>query len=136
MMRTHIALDVTDMERAIHFYEAVFGVPPLRRIAGYAQFLVETPALNLALSERSDARPAGGHSGIEVENLSAVNEVLTRVKAAGLTPEMQAQSDCCYSLQEKFWVHDPDGNRFEVFWVRKRLTEASGSESPGLCCAK
>jgi hypothetical protein len=27
------------------------------------------------------------------------------------------QTNCCYALQDKTWVHDPDGNEWEVFVV-------------------
>ena len=28
-------------------------------------------------------------------------------------------TDCCYALQDKVWVRDPDGNEWEVFVVLK-----------------
>jgi hypothetical protein len=27
------------------------------------------------------------------------------------------QTNCCYAIQDKTWVRDPDGNRWEVFVV-------------------
>lgn len=27
------------------------------------------------------------------------------------------QTNCCYALQDKTWVNDPDGNEWEVFVV-------------------
>jgi hypothetical protein len=40
------------------------------------------------------------------------------------------QTNCCYALQDKTWVHDPDGNEWEVFVVLEdNLAETS------MCCA-
>lgn len=124
MTRTHIALDVSNLDHAVDFYSALFGIVPFRVLPGYAQFLVEDPALNLALTERSPSPPSSGHFGIEVSRLTRVEEMLGRVRASGLKPEVEADTLCCHARQEKFWVHDLDGHRWEVFWVRERFMEA------------
>jgi catechol 2,3-dioxygenase-like lactoylglutathione lyase family enzyme len=130
MSRTHIALDVSHLDQAVRFYQAFLGAEPLRVLPGYAQFLLETPALNLALAERRKTQRQAGHFGIEVADLAGLEEALTRVRESGLNPEVEADALCCHSRQEKFWVMDPDGHRWELFWVRERFTEASESA----CC--
>jgi hypothetical protein len=46
--------------------------------------------------------------------------------------------DCCYALQDKSWVADPDGNEWEVFVVHQdNLPEKLKSgvpESAMACC--
>jgi hypothetical protein len=45
------------------------------------------------------------------------------------------QTDCCYAKQDKTWVHDPDGNEWEVFVVLEdNLPEKPGSPETA-CCA-
>jgi hypothetical protein len=29
----------------------------------------------------------------------------------------ETQTDCCYAIQDKMWMTDPDGNEWEVFVV-------------------
>ena len=39
------------------------------------------------------------------------------------------KTNCCYAIQDKTWVNDPDGNEWEVFVVK----EDNLAESP-VCC--
>lgn len=50
--------------------------------------------------------------------------MLSRLQASGLKPEVETDTLCCPARQEKFWVPDLDGHRWEVFWVRERFLEA------------
>jgi hypothetical protein len=51
----------------------------------------------------------------------------------GLTPRDEMQTSCCYALQDKAWVTDPDGNEWEVFTVLKdNLIEAKSDDAE--CC--
>ncbi len=136
MAKTHIALDVSSVNEAVHFYQAFFGVAPFRVLPGYAQFLLEDPALNLALTERSPVPESAHHFGIEVRDLPTVNQTMNRVRASGLKPEIEVDSLCCYARQEKFWVRDPDGHRWEVFWVRERFLEGEHAANDTECCAE
>jgi hypothetical protein len=46
------------------------------------------------------------------------------------------QTDCCYATQDKTWVHDPDGNEWEVFVVLKdNLPEKQTERAGAACCA-
>lgn len=74
-------------------------------LPGYVQFLVDEPALNLALTQAGRDRerqvPAGRHHfGIEVL--------------------VEKDATCCYSRQDKFWAVDSDGHRWEGFFVSRR----------------
>jgi hypothetical protein len=41
----------------------------------------------------------------------------------------EMQTNCCYAIQDKSWVRDPDGNEWEVFVVLKdNLAESN------MCC--
>ena len=58
--KTHVSLNVRDVERSVAFYEAFFGVAAHKRRPGYANFDLATPPLKLALQEFT---PAGGYRG-------------------------------------------------------------------------
>jgi len=117
-LKAHLALNVHNVERSIEFYKKMLGIGPSKVRTGYAKFDMQNPPLNLTLNEHSfGERGALSHLGIQV---SSTNDVLaTRQKwmDAGLIPRDEMQTSCCYALQDKAWVKDPDGNEWEVFVV-------------------
>ena len=74
VMRPHLALNVTDVERSIPFYRALFGAEPAKVRPGYAKFEIAEPALNLTLNEgdRDENLGAFNHAGIQVESTDDV----------------------------------------------------------------
>jgi len=130
-MRTHVALNVRDLAVSRRFYESLLGVPPFRRLDGYVQFL--TPTLNLALTERADARATPAHFGLEVEAADLVQTAEDRLRLAGISVRPEVNVDCCYSRQDKVWAEDPDGNRWEVFFVRERRLDGT-ADNMSSCC--
>lgn len=117
-LKAHLALNVRNVERSIEFYKKMLGIEPSKVRTGYAKFDVQNPPLNLTLNEYNVTdRGALSHLGIQV---ASTNDVLaTREKWAesGLITRDEMQTNCCYALQDKTWVRDPDGNEWEVFVV-------------------
>lgn len=114
--KTHLSLNVNDIEKSITWYEAFFGVPTHKRRPGYANFDLESPGLKLALQEKPTV--AGGalnHLGILVESTGEVLAAKERLESAGLITFSEENVTCCYALQDKIWVRDPDGNAWEVY---------------------
>ncbi|MEO1403848.1 MAG: ArsI/CadI family heavy metal resistance metalloenzyme [Cyanobacteria bacterium J06635_1] len=119
IFKAHVALRVTDLNRSIAFYQAMFGVRPVKHKVGYAKFDLDNPGLNLTLTV-SDTAPVLGalsHLGIQVDSPEVLKAEIARLKTAGLTPAEELNTTCCYALQDKAWVTDPDGNRWEIFVV-------------------
>ena len=129
-LKAHLAINVKDVEESIGFYRKLFGVEPSKVRAGYAKFNVENPPLNFTLNQAPfNERGALSHLGIQVGSTEDVLAVRERWQATGLAPRDEMQTDCCYALQDKAWVRDPDGNEWEVFVVLEdNLAEASA------CC--
>jgi catechol 2,3-dioxygenase-like lactoylglutathione lyase family enzyme len=128
VLRPHLALTVSDVERAIPFYEALFGTQPEKRKPGYAKFSVPDPAINFTLNqgERGDSLGAFNHGGIQVATTSDVLAAKERLIAAGLATFDEMDTTCCYARQDKIWVRDPDGTPWEVF-VTHDDTDDAGS---------
>jgi predicted enzyme related to lactoylglutathione lyase len=122
-----LALTVTDVERSIPFYEALFGSEPEKRRPGYAKFSVPEPALNFTLTQgqRSELG-AFNHAGIQVQTTDDVLAAKERLVAAGLAAFDEMDTTCCYARQDKIWVRDPDGAPWEVF-VTHEDTEQTGA---------
>jgi predicted enzyme related to lactoylglutathione lyase len=116
VLRPHLALNVTDVERAIPFYEALFGTAPAKVRDGYAKFSVASPPLNFTLNESARAElGAFNHAGIQVASTQDVLDAKERLVSAGLAAFDEMDTTCCYARQDKIWVRDPDGTPWEVF---------------------
>ena len=113
-LKAHLALNVKNVEQSTEFYKKMLGIEPSKVRRGYAKFNVENPPLNLTLNEVAfKERGALSHLGVQV---ASTEDVLTMREK--------------WALQDKTWVHDPDGNEWEVFVVLEdNLTETAE------CCA-
>jgi catechol 2,3-dioxygenase-like lactoylglutathione lyase family enzyme len=132
--RLHVALEVSNLERSIDFYRLLLGVEPSKLRPGYAKFEPAEPAVNLTLNAGRGRRIEGsGHFGVQVRSTDAVAAAAERFRAAGLSPKVEGETECCYSVQDKAWVSDPDGNPWEVFVV---TTADAPRRAPvgGECC--
>ena len=129
-LKAHIALNVRNVERSIEFYKKLLGIEPGKVRTGYAKFDVQNPPLNLTLNENTfGERGALSHLGIQVANTADVLSMRERWASAGLTTRDEMQTNCCYALQDKSWVRDPDGNEWEVFVVLEdNLPETAACE--------
>lgn len=117
-LKAHLSLNVRNVERSIDFYRKLLGVEPSKVRVGYAKFDVHNPPLNLALNEAPvTMRGALSHLGIQVRSTEDVFAMRQRWNEAGLTTRDEMQTNCCYAVQDKTWVRDPDGNEWEVFVV-------------------
>ncbi len=135
VLKAHLAINVRDVEKSIDFYRRMLGIEPSKVRSGYAKFDVATPPLNFTLNETAfNERGALSHLGIQVATTEDVMAMRERWIAAGLIPRDEMQTDCCYAIQDKAWVKDPDGNEWEVFVVLKdNLPEKVEAKSG--CCA-
>lgn len=117
-LKAHLALNVRNVEQSIEFYRKMLGIEPSKVRTGYAKFDVHNPPLNLTLNESSfSERGALSHLGIQVASTDDVLIMREKWAEAELVTRDEMQTSCCYALQDKTWVRDPDGNEWEVFVV-------------------
>ncbi|TLS37167.1 ArsI/CadI family heavy metal resistance metalloenzyme [Pseudalkalibacillus caeni] len=134
MFRTHVGLNVTDLEKSISFYTKLFGEEPVKVKAGYAKFLPENLSLNFTLNLREEVSGNQvGHFGIQVESLDEVLAQKDRLEKLGFFAREEMNTTCCYALQDKFWISDPDGNEWEFFFTKEDIEEPVAVSA---CCAK
>jgi len=133
-LKAHLALNVRDVERSTDFYRKMLGIEPAKIRRGYAKFDVQNPPLNLTLNQATfGERGALSHLGIQVSSTEDVLATREKWQTAGLLTREEMQTSCCYAVQDKAWVSDPDGNEWEVFVVLEdNLTETASGQS---CCA-
>ena len=132
--KAHIAIHVKNVPASIEFYRKLFAIDPCKVRSGYAKFDVENPPLNFTLNEDAHAgHGALSHLGIQVESTADVLAVRRRWQEEGLLTRDEMQTECCFALQDKAWVRDPDGNEWEVFVVlQDNLPEKPAREKS--CC--
>jgi catechol 2,3-dioxygenase-like lactoylglutathione lyase family enzyme len=142
----HLSLDVPDLDGAVAFYAELLGQDPTKRRPGYAKFELSDPPVAIALQQAG--RPALSHLGIRVESSDEVERAGTRLRQSGLVTLDERDTSCCYARQDKVWVADPAGNRWEVYTVLGEIGEgdehehqAEGSacctpsaDQPSACC--
>ncbi|HKR01080.1 MAG TPA: ArsI/CadI family heavy metal resistance metalloenzyme [Pyrinomonadaceae bacterium] len=129
-LKAHLALNVKDVERSTEFYKKMLGIEPSKVRKGYAKFDVANPPLNLTLNEVPfKERGALSHLGIQVTSTEDVLKMRERWIGEGLVTTDEMQTNCCYAMQDKTWVHDPDGNEWEAFVV----LEDNLAESTACC---
>ena len=140
MARLQLALNVSDLDEAIDFYSRLFATPPAKVRPGYANFAVADPPLKLVLIEHADAGGTGvagrlNHLGVEVEDSMQVAAASGRLAGEGFETLDQQATTCCYAVQDKVWVEDPDQMPWEIYAVLADAPVESGLAGDGTCCA-
>lgn len=143
ILKPHVSLNVSDIDAAVAFYEKAFGVAATKRRPGYAKFDLQTPSLNLSMVEAPRTGVNASHFGIQVASTDDVARAKARFEAAGLRTISEEETSCCYAVQDKVWVEDPDGNAWEVFVVKGDADVIGTGTGPlttdknatGSCCA-
>ena len=116
IVRFHISLNVTDLERSVRFYEILFDRPPAKQRDDYAKFETEDPPLVLSLEP--NGKSGGGtlnHLGIRLGNARQLVAVQERLETRGVRSRREEGVECCYAKQTKFWVQDPDNTLWEFY---------------------
>jgi len=132
VLKPHVSLNVSAIDASVAFYERAFGVSATKRRPGYAKFDLAEPSLNLTMTEAPRTGINASHFGIQVASTDDVLEAKARFEAAGLSTKSEEDTACCYAVQDKVWVEDPDGNAWEVFVVKGDA--AVMRETKTTCC--
>ena len=138
VLKPHVSLNVTNIEQSVAFYEKAFGVAATKRRPGYAKFDLATPSLNLTMQEAPRTGVNASHFGVQVASTEDVVEAKTRFESAGLKTMTEEDTSCCYAVQDKVWIEDPDGNSWEVFVVKADAdvmgTSSALTKDTSACC--
>jgi catechol 2,3-dioxygenase-like lactoylglutathione lyase family enzyme len=137
-MRLQLALNVSDLDKAVDFYTKMFGVEPAKTRPGYANFAIADPPLKLVLFEGQGDAGTINHLGVETETTEEVVAAEARLNEADLETTGVADTQCCYAQKTETWLTGPDDARWE--WYVKTgdsdqfanlVVESSG----GTCCS-
>lgn len=115
MSRLQLALRVSDVDRAVDFYERVFATPVTKRRPGYANFAITDPPLKLVLFADGGEPGTINHLGVETETTDEVSAAEARLRSSGLETTGVDDTSCCYARKTETWVQGPDGARWEWY---------------------
>lgn len=118
--RMHVSYYVSNIEQTVAFYNSFFGQDAAKVKPGYAKYVLESPALIISFIENPErVQSQFGHLGFQVETVEEVHQKLEASKAAQLPIREEMGVSCCYAVQDKFWVSDPDGYQWEVYYFHQ-----------------
>lgn len=116
VIKFHASLNVSDLAKSVEFYAALFGTGPVKAYHDYAKFEIDVPPLVLSLKPKRAC--AGGplnHLGLRVVTVEQLRAIQERLKKVGARIGQQDDVKCCYALQTKIWVTDPDQTMWEIY---------------------
>ena len=117
MSRVQLALNVADIDESVAFYSKLFGAEPAKRRPGYANFAIDEPPLKLVLVQGGGDPGTVNHLGVEVMSTGEVATTNARLLAEGVETRTEDSVTCCYAVQDKVWVTDPNGAPWEIYTV-------------------
>lgn len=137
--RMHVAINCSDLEVSVKFYETFFNTTPTKVKENYAKFELDDPPLHLSLNVRPfRANGALNHFGLQVNDTADVLAMGERLREQGLVLIDEMGTTCCYAVQDKVWVYDPDHNAWEIFFTKgdsEFESAPDGARDLSLCCA-
>jgi len=129
-VRFHLSLNVSNLERSVAFYRILFGREPAKCRPDYAKFELDDPPLVLSLEPRSPA--AGGalnHLGFRMPDSPSLVAMQERLERASIRSRREEGVECCYALQTKFWLTDPDQTLWEIYTLDEDLDHRGAGQT-------
>ena len=140
--RMHVSLYVSDISKTIDFYSQFFNQAPVKVKPDYAKFVLDSPSLIISFVQNKErVQQNFGHLGFQVESPEDLNIKLWEARKKNLVAREETGTNCCYAKQDKFWVNDPDGVQWEVYYFhddadfndpRYEMKEASACCTPAV----
>lgn len=130
-VKFHLSLNVANLDASVDFFRVFLGRDAAKCRADYAKFEIDDPPVVLSL-EPFKAAPGGNlnHLGFRMPDSASLVEVQRRLELAGISTRHEEGVECCYARQTKFWVHDPDGNLWEVYTLDEDLEHRGDARLP------
>ena len=114
MKRLHVSISVDNIDASVELYSTLFGAGPSVRKPDYAKWMLDDPRINFSITSRGST-PGDVHLGIQAEDEAELGELRERWTATGSETLDRKALTCGYQTQNKTWVRDPEGVRWEAF---------------------
>jgi catechol 2,3-dioxygenase-like lactoylglutathione lyase family enzyme len=136
--RMHMSFYVSDLVATVNFYSTFFGKPATKVKAGYAKYELSEPGLIISFIENKERVQSNfGHVGIQVGSKEEMERRLELARNQGIVSSEEIGTACCYAVQDKFWVDDPDGIQWEVYYFHEDVEfndPKYSEEDASACC--
>src|SRR6478609_1430190 len=99
MKRFHVHVHVTDLDKNIAFYSAMFDQQPARTESDYAKWMLTDPPVNFAISTRGTAAGVD-HLGIQVESQEELAGLRSNAAKADMALLDEGETSCCYARSD------------------------------------
>lgn len=84
------------------------------------KYELDNPSLVISFLENKErVNPIFGHLGFQLESKEELNRSIERINKAQLESRQEEGTACCYAIQDKIWVTDPDGVQWEVYYFHQ-----------------
>ena len=131
-MKVHMSLPTTNIEATTKFYSTLFGAEPVKVKSDYVKFDPAQPALNISFVQTDEIKHNSQHLGFQVADHDTLDALYKRLQDAGLVTQEKEAGICCYARQDKFWVTDPDGFKWELYVLLEDSDKKIDADST--CC--
>jgi catechol 2,3-dioxygenase-like lactoylglutathione lyase family enzyme len=116
----HVSLYVSDIQQTLNFYTSFFGQEPAKVKPAYAKYVLDSPSLIISFVENKErVQQNFGHLGFQVETEEELNKRKWDARMKKIVAKEEKGTNCCYAKQDKFWVTDPDGIQWEVYYFHE-----------------
>jgi glyoxylase I family protein len=120
----HVSVLITNVERSRHFYRDLLGLKEIAKPRTFTfvalWFAIGNQQLHLLRKDQPDTR-SPRHFALRVADVQAAR---TCLRERGLTIDETTPIPGC----DRFFVHDPDGNRIEIIqWLTPYDPAVSGA---------
>ena len=138
MQRLHLHLGVKNLSESINFYKNLFKSEPTKLKEDYAQWVLDDPKINFAISTRVKTLGVD-HLGIQVDKVEELNDIRKSLDKADISTHSDGEVTCCYAKSEKSWVNDPNGVAWEAYHTMEdaeiyRVDDSSTTKEKKACC--
>ncbi len=118
--RMHVSLYVKDILATASFYSRFFGTSPSKLREDYCKFELEAPGLIISFVQNAKkVNSQFGHLGIQIGSEAELKKRLSHTTSQQVAVWEEMGTNCCYAHQDKYWVSDPDGHMWEVYYFHE-----------------
>ena len=128
----HLADQVRDRAPAVRREQQVMRITARTRATG---FLLDADYTETLRSHHADALAAtmAELAPMGITSLGSSQQIADRLEQSGQETRTEENVTCCYAVQDKVWVSDPDGNNWEVYVVLDNEAQQHASNQSSCC---
>ncbi|NER12268.1 glyoxalase/bleomycin resistance/dioxygenase family protein [Leptobacterium flavescens] len=118
--RMHVSLYVSNLAATVNFYSTFFRKPADKIKSRYAKYILDSPSLIISFIENPERVQSNfGHLGFQVSTREEMEQRLELARKQDIVHKEEIGTACCYAVQDKFWVNDPDNIQWEVYYFHE-----------------